>query len=356
MTDNLPAPQEQSWDDMLPVAASNKAIQRYNAVIDFAVNTLKFGNHYDVLPAEQWKCKNKNTDMILKDPSIKKFFTQSGADMTNMAWGIRSEAVVMNAVERPDDKEPYFSYQIQSNLIHIGTGKVVGSAVGSCSSREVKFRYRWFTKEEIEHDPRLVDVDMAQCKTKMFGWDDKGKLKYQVVNPDLGDVQPTIFMMAEKRAYVKATRRLFGLSELFNQPLDAIESSILEEIEPDTERKKEPERAKLPDNDIKPGDPAKHQDVRKPHGAFEPPPPDDGDFAGKPGKPTKQGDTIRELVGKFIMAKELDEKGADWVWGLLEKKWGPPEMIRAPAKIIQAWLNGEATKELQDENFLPRDR
>ena len=369
MTDNLPVAQEQ-WDDILPVVASQRAVQRYNAVVDFAVNQLKFGMHYDVLPAEQWKCRGKSTEVILKDPSIKKFFGQAGADMLNMAWGIRSEAVVIHSVERPDDAEPYFAYQIQSNLIHIGTGKVVGSAVGSCSSREVKYRYRWFSKADIDNDPRLAGLDLTLCKKRAYGKGDYAKEQFQVINPDLGDIQPTIFMMAEKRAYVKATRRLHGISELFNQPLDAIEHSTMEEIE-EQEKKPKPERASLSDKDIKPGNPTTHQDVRKPHSSSEPPPPDDNDapLFDRKGSPVKEpkgkkaeGDTLRgrfeAYVEKHQLRKRHNGKGLQYLYDLMATQYDQVDIaqIAATPDQFQAWLDEVATKELTAENYIDIER
>jgi hypothetical protein len=374
MRDNLPErTQQESWDDMLPVAASNRAIQRYNAVVDFAVNTLKFGTHYDVLPGEYFKCKGKSDAEILRDTNIKKFFTQAGADMTNMAWGVRGEAEVVHSVEQPDAAEPYFAYAIKVNLFHIGTGNIVGSAVGYCSSKEVKFRYRWIKETDIKDDPAFADVDISQCKSKVFGYGGSQTKKYRVINPDLGDIAPTIFMMAEKRGYVKATRRLYGISELFNQSLDSIEETLLTEIDDAAAKQPaEPEKGRLADADMKPGDPAKHQSVEKPQGqqrAFDdPPPPDDRD-APPTGKPTPRkvateagiegdpevGRYLKDFWDDLDMHLHCTNEGIAYAKTLIRGRWNvlEPHMItRTSLPALKKYCRTELLAELGDKDFL----
>jgi hypothetical protein len=79
-------------------------------------------------------------------------------------------------------------YVVTCTMTHIGTGTVLGSGVGSCSTMETKYRYRW--KGE-------------------------GKNRARTENPDIADVYNTCLKMAKKRAQVDATLTVTGASDIF---------------------------------------------------------------------------------------------------------------------------------------------
>lgn len=120
--------------------------------------------------------------------------------------------------------------------LHVGSfeGPIVGMGHGTCSSFEVKYRYR---------DGKLKCPQCSQplrhSKAPRTGWycweakggcgwqtsvdDDpavKGQVVGQVDNPDPFDLANTIMKMAEKRAHVDATLRTTGASGIFTQDME----------------------------------------------------------------------------------------------------------------------------------------
>lgn len=227
MTDELQVVNQQiqqrdDFDD-LPVQASKKAAARYHAIIGFCKDHLKYGTHYSVLPAEEWKCKDKQTerrkttDEIMNDPTIKKFLTEPGADMLNMSWGVRESFTCMESIT--DFATPRFFYRYKCQLLS-PSGRVLKEAEGSASSEEPGFITRWLTAEEIRSHPDLKNTNLDSVRSKEFGRGKWTKVKYAVRNPDLNDQMHNVNLRAQKRAKVKVTRALFGIGDLFNQPID----------------------------------------------------------------------------------------------------------------------------------------
>lgn len=89
----------------------------------------------------------------------------------------------------------------------------VASGVASCSSREVKYAYRWVRARDMP-----PDLDRSSLPRRERG----RELLYRVPNPDVADLDNTILKMACKRAEVDATLQLPGVSEIFADdfPLD----------------------------------------------------------------------------------------------------------------------------------------
>jgi hypothetical protein len=71
-------------------------------------------------------------------------------------------------------------------------GTLLGQGVGSCSTMEKKYRYRW---------------------------EGEGGNRHKVENEDIADVYNTVLKMAKKRAHVDATLTVTGAGDLFTQDL-----------------------------------------------------------------------------------------------------------------------------------------
>src|SRR5208337_3292833 len=150
--------------------------------------------------------------------------------------------------------EPLFYYRIKCLLTH--HGEFMGEADGSCSSWEVKYRYRWVKSEDVpahlntstlpNRDGSITEfgfaIDQGQTtgkygkpteywkrfqdaianRTAIRGERDTAKGKsitwtigttlYRVPNLDVADQINTILKMSQKRALVAATLIVTGLS------------------------------------------------------------------------------------------------------------------------------------------------
>ena len=129
-------------------------------------------------------------------------------------------------------------YVMKVKGIHRATGQVVASGVGSASSGEIKYAYRWVDARGLGNQPR------EGLKTKP-GY--QGVTLYRIDNPDIPDLDNTLLKMAAKRAEVDMTLQLPGVSRVFTQdvgdkpktaprsqpqqPVDASTGEILESPE-----------------------------------------------------------------------------------------------------------------------------
>jgi len=227
------------------------AAQRYKSVVRFAADNLEFGVHYDVLPDEQWKTKDMSPAKIMKDTAIKKFLKKSGAEMLLRAFNLTYEIRTVEAVETPD----LYRYVVQS-ILYAPDGTIVGKLEHSASSEETKWKYRWFSDQDIEDDPYLRStVDKDMCKRRMRGKRNPF-VQYRVKNPELGDLAPTIRVIAGKRSLVLNVRTAMCITSLFEQPLEEYANAIAmkydamaeqyrqENEDAETEPKRPPAKAK----------------------------------------------------------------------------------------------------------------
>jgi hypothetical protein len=81
---------------------------------------MKKGEHYGVVPGTNSK------------PSLFK----AGADTLGFMFRLRAEYAIDRAVNDPD----YIYYRVKCMLTHIPTGQLVATGMGSCNSREQKYR------------------------------------------------------------------------------------------------------------------------------------------------------------------------------------------------------------------------
>src|ERR1035437_4752061 len=157
-----------------------------------------------------------------------------GAEKLCLAYGLvaRIETVLI-----PGDgvTPPTLTYDAACWL-HVGSfdGPIVGMGHGTCSSFEVKYRYR---------DDKLkcpdCEMPLRHSKAPRTGWycwrekggcgwqttDDndpivKSQTVGQINNPDPHDLANTLMKMAEKRAHVDATLRTTGASGIFTQDME----------------------------------------------------------------------------------------------------------------------------------------
>jgi hypothetical protein len=144
---------------------------------------------------------------------------QPGADKLISAFGLTPRIVA-----RPDlsvfDHEAGF-YYIKNQFDVLNGDKVVGTGIGTASSKESKYAYRWMKKEQIESHPKLRDykLDDFEKQSNQYG------TRYKVPNPDIHDLVNTLEKMAAKRAKTSAVLQAFGLSSDFTTDMDDQEPS-----------------------------------------------------------------------------------------------------------------------------------
>jgi hypothetical protein len=116
---------------------------------------------------------------------------------------------------------------VHCELIHRMTGKVMGFGQGECSSRESKYAYVYVPTEK-----KPSDSEAAKLKALGLGRFREIGGRYfwceRVDNPNIWDTHHTVRLMADKRAYVHAVRRVAALSEQFSQDFeDYIDADVI---------------------------------------------------------------------------------------------------------------------------------
>ena len=159
---------------------------------------LREGQDYGIIPGSQ-----------RKRPSL----WDGGA--ASIRAGFKSYTIP-HVLERVDDGE-HIRYIMRADVVRTRTGQVWASGVGSASSREIQYAYRWVENpEEYGH----VRADLPKRE--------RGKMiTYRIPNPEIEDLENTLLKMAAKRAEVDATLQLPGVARVFTQDLREIPEAIV---------------------------------------------------------------------------------------------------------------------------------
>lgn len=170
-----------------------------------------------------------------KIPGTKKdSLYQSGAEKFNRLFGLRP-SYRRERVVGDGKTAPHIRYTTECDLVN-QAGEVVGSGAGTCSTWEVKYRYRNAGLQCPECGATEIRVSKFEDSAGFYCWkkpeqghdgcgarfaphDQRitGQTVGRIDNPDPHDVENTVLQMSDKRAYVKATRTTHALSNTFTQ-------------------------------------------------------------------------------------------------------------------------------------------
>jgi len=115
-----------------------------------------------------------------------------------------------------EENDSVITWAIEAEIIERRSGRIVGSGVGACSTREPKYKYRWVTYEDSlamgYTDPQIESLKTKKVKSKDQADKWSEITKYQVENPEYGEQVNTILKMASKRAETDGAQTLPGVS------------------------------------------------------------------------------------------------------------------------------------------------
>lgn len=161
----------------------------------------------------------------------KKVLFKSGAEKLNMLFRM-APRFKTDVVDLGDGHR---EYRIVSELYSIQTGRFLGEGVGSCSTKETKYRYRAGEGEDTGRtvpreywDLRKSDAAKAQdliggkgfiTKKEEGVWKvfEKGE---RAENPDIADTYNTCLKIGKKRSLVDGILTVTAASDLFTQDLE----------------------------------------------------------------------------------------------------------------------------------------
>lgn len=177
--------------DSVEVSQVAKTLGKINQFQSIVQQTLKKGHDYGEVGG-------------VTKPTLLK----PGAEKILMLMGLTSEYDIIEKVE--DYDKGIFAYTLKCTLLK--NNQKVTEGVGSCNSKEDKYRWRW-----VKEDDLPMGSDKNTIKSKVDNW---GKTKYKVENDDICSQANTILKMAKKRAQIDATLTVASLSEIFTQDVE----------------------------------------------------------------------------------------------------------------------------------------
>lgn len=182
--------------DIDNISATMNKIAQMQAVVQ---KTLKQGHDFGEVPG-----------------TSKPTLLKPGGEKICMLFGLNPEYEFLQTTE--DYDKEFFSYNIRCTLFR--NGQPVAQGVGSCNSKEKKYRY-------INVDT-IPDNYMGASESFT---DKYGRTKYKINNPDICSLVNTILKMAKKRAFIDAVLQVASLSEVFTQDLEDMGDLIQQENE-----------------------------------------------------------------------------------------------------------------------------
>lgn len=201
--DLKPMPIEKDWQFGVSADEAKeklKAIRLFQAVVK---SELKENHDYGVIPGTGDK------------PTLLK----PGAEKITKLLNCFDNYEEVDSVERWEDKGAFFHYKIRCTLCDIATGLKISSGIGSCNSKESKYRYRWVPNWDLTPAQEAVKDEMP---TQKRGKGEKKYLFYRFENDDPFSQVNTIMKMASKRAHISAALSAGRLSDLFSQDLEDV--------------------------------------------------------------------------------------------------------------------------------------
>lgn len=209
----LSIPSELSVED---VVAQVQKIQKLMGAV------MHEGEHYGKLPGTE-------------KPSL----YQPGAQKLNFVFRLGDRNTKIEQVDLPHGHR---EYRVTLDIVHIPSGMILAQGVGSCSTREAKYRWRkQYTEEQVGSVPKeywKASKDDFKARqdilANMFGAGSYRTRKVsgqwvvlriegdgeRIENPDIADTYNTVLKMAHKRAYVYGTIKATAASDLFTQDLE----------------------------------------------------------------------------------------------------------------------------------------
>ena len=146
-----------------------------------------------------------------------------GAQVIMNAFDAYARHHVLEHVEEGAKGEERIRYVVKAEIVHRFTGVVLAEGLGSASSDEVKYKYRWVEEETLKEEYGYADEELESLPSRTKKRKKDGEWvtvkEYRVRNPEILDLSNTILKMAAKRAEVDAVMALPGVSRIFTQDL-----------------------------------------------------------------------------------------------------------------------------------------
>lgn len=150
----------------------------------------------------------KDVDYGIITGVARNFLWDSGAAKIMAAFNCYPRYTMLKSTEEAG----IISVTMECSLISRQSRQVVGTGVGACSTRETKYKYRWVI------DPEEWGVPKKGLKQRPDG-------KFQIPNPETGDLVNTVVKIAAKRADIDAVQSLPGVAAALHKLFHGLPST-----------------------------------------------------------------------------------------------------------------------------------
>lgn len=208
-------------NSLMPALSLDEAAYRYNMVVEYTKKMMTAGKDYGAIPGTKTK------------PTLLK----PGAEKLCTLFGLVPRFEILDKITDFDNGLFYFQYLCKLEK----DGRVIGTGIGSCNSKEKKYRWRYVMQWDATDTDKENAVEVINFKAK----NGKTYTKYKFENTEPFELVNTIDKMAQKRSLVAATLIATNASEFFTQDiedLDIIEGDFTH-VEEQTEEPEMVERA-----------------------------------------------------------------------------------------------------------------
>ena len=217
--------------------------ERHAAAVMQNVNTLttQFKTWMEEEVDYTRKLFGQNNKPSLLDPGAHK--------LTNFFQAYPDSKIIKELEEREPGHER-IKYVVRADIIHV-SGTRIGSGVGSCTTDESKYQYRWLTEYKLKgigySDQEIQTLPSQERKSS------SGSFRvYRIRNPEILDLDNTILKMATKRAEVDAALSLPGVSGVFTQDIEQYPDALgINDTPPRNQPQTEKQKPRKAENQIK---------------------------------------------------------------------------------------------------------
>lgn len=214
----------------------NEELARYEGqqgivnIEDYAMSIQSLTRQVDLIQDVMKKVMKENEHYGKIPGTNKPTLLKPGAEKLNVTFRLGPSYAIIEKI-RDDD---FIAYTVRCDLTHIPTGTMIASGIGSCNSKETKYRYHTEnTGREVpkeywkDRDPKYIGGHEYSVRKK----DGKWYIMHQVENENPWELDNTLVKMACKRALVAATLNGTAASDIFTQDVEDMPPELLGEGE-----------------------------------------------------------------------------------------------------------------------------
>ena len=138
-----------------------------------------------------------------------------GSQLIMYAFSVYPDHQILEHTVYREAGEEVIRYVVKCELKLKGFNIKVAEGMGSASSDEVKYKYRWLPEEELAEVYGFTSEELERLPKREVA----GKTLRRVRNPEVLDLDNTILKIAAKRAEIDACLQLPGVGEAFTQDI-----------------------------------------------------------------------------------------------------------------------------------------